>query len=134
MEALDKDSCRDLKTDMRTNANGNGKAAWLILERECAETVSSLDDGNKIREWWALTMEKDVGVNPDSIVTMNRLITAKNALLTTSFSGDECTEKFLQSVKRPGYPGLPRGPPGPLSRASGSPTGSPGGAHRHRER
>ena len=101
MEALDKDSCRDLKTDLRTNANGNGKAAWLILERECAETVSSLDDGNKIREWWQLTMEKDVGINPDSIVTMNRLITAKNALLTTSFTGDECTEKFLQSVKRP---------------------------------
>ena len=25
MEALDKDSCRDLKTDLRTNANANGK-------------------------------------------------------------------------------------------------------------
>jgi len=46
MKALDKDSCRDLMTDMRTNALGNGRAAWRILERECAETVSTLDDGN----------------------------------------------------------------------------------------
>ena len=26
MKALDKDSCRDLMTDMRSNANGNGRA------------------------------------------------------------------------------------------------------------
>ena len=50
MKALDKDSCRDLMVDIRTNARGNGRAAWVILTRECGETVSSLDDGIKIRE------------------------------------------------------------------------------------
>jgi hypothetical protein len=101
MNSLDDDSCRDLKTEIRANANGNGKGAWAILERECGETASTLDDGTKVAEWWQLSMEKDTGINADSVMLFNRLLTAKNSKLQVPFSGDDCTEKFLQSIKRP---------------------------------
>ena len=83
MNSLDDDSCRDLKTEIRANANGNGRGAWVILERECGETASTLDDGTKVAEWWQLSMEKDTGVNADSIMLFNRLLTAKNSKLQT---------------------------------------------------
>ena len=50
MNSLDDDSCRDLKTMIRANANGNGRGAFIILERECGETTSTLDDGAKVAE------------------------------------------------------------------------------------
>ena len=101
MNSLDDDSCRDLKTMIRANANGDGRGAFIILERECGETTSTLDDGVKVAEWHQLSVEKDVGINADSIMLFNRLLSAKSSKLQTPFSSDECTEKFLQCIKRP---------------------------------
>ena len=101
MDALDDDSCRDLKKDMRTNARGNGRAAFIILERECSENNSDLDQGAKITEWWGLTVEKDIGIKKSCLIEFNRLLTAKNSELTAPFDMDKWTEKFLQSIKRP---------------------------------
>ena len=101
MDALDDDSCRDLKKDIRTNARGNGRAAFLILERECSENNSDLDQGAKITEWWRLTVEKDIAIKKSCLIEFNRLLTAKNSELTAPFDMDKWTEKFLQSIKRP---------------------------------
>ena len=70
MNSLDDDSCRDLKTMIRANANGNGRAAFIILERECGETTSALEEGVKVAEWHQLSVEKDVGaVGGDGVST-----------------------------------------------------------------
>lgn len=52
-----------LKAVIRAEAPRHGRNAWLIIERECAESTSSNTVNAKILEWHGLTIAKDVGVH-----------------------------------------------------------------------
>ena len=51
----------------------NGRTAWLTLERECQEPMSALHINTKIIEFNGLTMQKDVGINEQSIIEFSRI-------------------------------------------------------------
>ena len=58
-----------LKATLRAQALRQGREAWQTLERECAEPTSALMVNAKILEWHSLTVAKDVGYNPGSIMS-----------------------------------------------------------------
>ena len=85
----------DLKSVLRDEAFQDGVAALEVLDRECGDSQSALRQNQRILEWHATTIPKDVGIQESSIVDLSRKLTTQNEAMGKLFSADETTEKIL---------------------------------------
>ena len=97
---LDDESLKDV---IRAEAPKNGRQAWLVLERECAEPVSALHINQKVVEINGITIEKDIGISASTVTDLNRMLIGKNSELPSAnqLNADEIAEKFLACILQP---------------------------------
>ena len=91
----------DLKSVLRDEAFQDGVAALEVLDRECGDSQSALRQNQRILEWHATTIPKDVGIQESSIVDLSRKLTTQNEAMGKLFSADETTEKILGAIVTP---------------------------------
>ena len=93
----------DMKRTLRAEANRNVRTALQILDREYMERANALTSQVKLAEWHAISIEKDIGYNPDSITKYNQYLTGKNQELPAAnrFDADAIVEKILGAIRYP---------------------------------
>ena len=74
-------SDESIKDVLRTEANGNGRTAWIVLTRELGIPTSGLTVIDKIQAWHNLSILKDIGISEQTIERADRMLTGKNAEL-----------------------------------------------------
>ena len=92
-----------LKSTVRSEANRNGRQAWIVLCREKGERDSALAVNRKIQRYHGLSIAKNIGSRPSTIKDFNGLITQENNRLPAAnqFDADSMTEKLIGAITFP---------------------------------
>lgn len=79
---------------------GEGDRAFAELRRACCVVPDVIDTQDLQKEWRELSIPKDVGSSENSVLDLNNLLDAKNALIPAAeqFGEDQAAERILRCI------------------------------------
>ena len=100
---ISNDGLRKRLSAMEGNDNMSGRAAWLLLERECRPVISDLDVERLNALWVNASIQNSVGHTPGTCLDFKRYLNGLNADRPDGEkkSLTELSTKFLNSFKQP---------------------------------